>query len=183
MMETVEPMAATPTPMSTTPSMLVTGAPPAYAHDGAAMSGADLKRHQRGRDKLPWSNEIWQRLDCAIHDECKRTRVAAQFLPIIKVPEYTTTVSTDAFSQDTTQSLVVAVGSPPHDVIILGLSDPWRNPQLSLMSRVTRPRLLGVRTDGRESWIHRMQPRPQRLGPANLAQIRAAVLSGMEPSV
>jgi uncharacterized linocin/CFP29 family protein len=115
-----ETMMATPTPMSTTtPSMLATGAPPAYEADGAAASNTDMNMMMqnmnmmmRGRDKLPWSTETWQRLDCAIHDECKRTRVAAQFLPIIKVPECTTTVSTDAFTQDeATQSLVVDEGA------------------------------------------------------------------------
>ena len=91
-------------------------------------------------------------------------------------------VCVDVLENDAAVDLT-AVGSPPHDVIILGLSDPWRSPQLSMVSRVTKPRLLGVRTDGRESWIYTMQPRPQRLGPASAAQIRAAVLSGMEPSV
>lgn len=91
-------------------------------------------------------------------------------------------VCVDVLANDAAADLT-AVGSPVHDVVILGLSDPWRSPQLSLMSRLTRPKLFGVRTDGRESWIYRMQPRPHRLGPANLAQIRTAVLSGMEPSV
>jgi hypothetical protein len=91
-------------------------------------------------------------------------------------------VCVDVLANDAAADLT-AVGSPPHDVIILGLSDPWGSPQLSRMSRVTRPRLLGVRPDGRESWIYRMQPCPQRLGQASPAQIRTAVLSGMEPSV
>jgi hypothetical protein len=90
-------------------------------------------------------------------------------------------VCVDVLTNDAAADLA-AVGLPPHDVIILGLSDPWRSRQLSVMTRVIRPRLLGVRTDGRESWIYRMQPCPQRLGPASPAQIRAAVLYGMDPS-
>ncbi len=35
-----------------------------------------------GRDKLPWSQEIWDRIDQAVHDECKRTKIASKFLPI-----------------------------------------------------------------------------------------------------
>ena len=35
-----------------------------------------------GRDKLPWSQEIWNRIDQAVHDECHRTKVARKFLPI-----------------------------------------------------------------------------------------------------
>ena len=65
-----------------------------------------------------------------------------------------------------------------HDAIVVGVTDPWRNPLLNQFSTVTNPTLLGVLTDGRESWIYRMQPCPQRLGPASAAQIRAAVLAG-----
>jgi hypothetical protein len=36
---------------------------------------------------------------------------------------------------------------------------------------------LGLRNDGRDSWIYRMQPFPHRLGPASPARLRAAVLS------
>jgi uncharacterized linocin/CFP29 family protein len=35
-----------------------------------------------GRDKLPWNQEIWNRIDQAVHYECKRTKVAAKFLPM-----------------------------------------------------------------------------------------------------
>lgn len=35
-----------------------------------------------GRDKLPWSQEIWDRIDQAVHEECKRTKIARKFLPL-----------------------------------------------------------------------------------------------------
>jgi uncharacterized linocin/CFP29 family protein len=35
-----------------------------------------------GREKLPWSPEIWKRIDWAVHNECQRTKVARQFLPL-----------------------------------------------------------------------------------------------------
>jgi hypothetical protein len=69
----------------------------------------------------------------------------------------------------------------PPDVIVVGVTDPWRSPLLNQFNAVTKPTLLGVRTDGRESWIYRMQPCPHRLGPTSPAQIRAAVLAVTEP--
>lgn len=35
-----------------------------------------------GRDKLPWSQEIWNRIDQAVHDECERTKIARKVLPM-----------------------------------------------------------------------------------------------------
>ncbi len=35
----------------------------------------------RNRNQLPWDEAIWNRIDRAVHDECKRTKVAAKFLP------------------------------------------------------------------------------------------------------
>jgi uncharacterized linocin/CFP29 family protein len=35
-----------------------------------------------GREKLDWSQDIWNRIDQAVHDECQRTKVAAKFLPM-----------------------------------------------------------------------------------------------------
>lgn len=37
---------------------------------------------QKDREKLPWSEEIWKRIDQAVYDECYRTKVAAKFLPL-----------------------------------------------------------------------------------------------------
>lgn len=35
-----------------------------------------------GRDKLPWSPGLWDRIDQAVHAEAQRIKVAAKFLPI-----------------------------------------------------------------------------------------------------
>jgi hypothetical protein len=35
-----------------------------------------------GRDKLHWSQEIWNRIDQAVHAECQRTKIARKFLPL-----------------------------------------------------------------------------------------------------
>jgi uncharacterized linocin/CFP29 family protein len=35
-----------------------------------------------GRDKLPWKQELWDRIDQAVHAEAERIKVAARFLPM-----------------------------------------------------------------------------------------------------
>ena len=34
------------------------------------------------RKELPWDDEIWTRIDRAVHDECTRTKIACKFLPL-----------------------------------------------------------------------------------------------------
>lgn len=41
-----------------------------------------MDMNQRNRNQIPWDEEIWNRIDRAVHDECKRTKIAAKFLPI-----------------------------------------------------------------------------------------------------
>jgi uncharacterized linocin/CFP29 family protein len=60
-----------------------------------------------GRDKLAWSQEIWNRIDQAVHDEAQRTKIAAQFLPLYPVGPDTTTVPTDAVDPLTSPVLSV----------------------------------------------------------------------------
>src|SRR3989442_5137434 len=35
-----------------------------------------------GRDKIDWSQALWNRIDQAVHQETERTRVAAKFVPL-----------------------------------------------------------------------------------------------------
>jgi uncharacterized linocin/CFP29 family protein len=49
-----------------------------------------------GRNKLPWSQEIWNRIDQAVHDEMKRARVAMKFIPLYgPIPPGTLTIPAD----------------------------------------------------------------------------------------
>jgi uncharacterized linocin/CFP29 family protein len=41
-----------------------------------------MPRMRNNREKLPWSQEIWNHIDKAVHDECHRTKVARKFLPL-----------------------------------------------------------------------------------------------------
>jgi uncharacterized linocin/CFP29 family protein len=44
--------------------------------------GRMMPRMRNNREKLPWSQEIWNRIDQAVHSECQRTKVARRFLPL-----------------------------------------------------------------------------------------------------
>jgi hypothetical protein len=68
--------------------------PPATATFQAG-SHADASVAHRGREKIHWSKEVWDRLDHAVHKEIDRSRVAAKFLPIHRVPQHTTSVPSD----------------------------------------------------------------------------------------
>lgn len=57
--------------------------------------------HQKGRSKIPWSKDVWDRIDQAVEMEVKRTRVGARFLPKRPVPPKTTSVPTDSYSLST----------------------------------------------------------------------------------
>ena len=49
-----------------------------------------------GREKVPWSPEIWDRIDQAVHAECQRTKIAAKFLPMFgPIDPKATTVPSD----------------------------------------------------------------------------------------
>ena len=40
-----------------------------------------------GRDKLPWSDELWKRVDTAVHDEMNRTAVGRKIVTPIPMPD------------------------------------------------------------------------------------------------
>jgi uncharacterized linocin/CFP29 family protein len=93
-----------PTPPPTVPAGAAApgpgaGVPPQHGggHDG---SHDDYTQsiHQRGRNKIPWSHDVWERIDLAVAHEVKRTRIGARFLPLRPVPPKTTSVPTDSYS-------------------------------------------------------------------------------------
>jgi len=91
---------ATPPTAPTTPTTHPGTAPP--HHGNGAPTGDDGKSlHQKGRNKIPWSKEVWKRIDDAVEMEMKRTRIGARFLPKRPVPPKTTSVPSDAYSTNT----------------------------------------------------------------------------------
>ncbi len=76
-----------------------------YGHGNGGAQGAatgteenNKSLHQKGRGKIHWSKDVWDRIDQAVEMEAKRTRVGARFLPKKMVPPKTTSVPTDAYS-------------------------------------------------------------------------------------
>lgn len=62
-----------------------------------------------------------------------------------------------------------------HDVVIAGVEDPWDDDLRAQIARIDAV-VLGVRRDGRLTWVYEMQPCPRTLGDLNPAQLRRAVL-------
>jgi uncharacterized linocin/CFP29 family protein len=65
------------------------------AMTAAYPAGAMPPTKNRGKDQIPWSEDVWKRIDAAVTEEMMRTRVAAKFLPIVHVPKKVTTVPSD----------------------------------------------------------------------------------------
>jgi len=68
--------------------MATTMAPP-------AVGPTPTSRSNRGKDQIHWSHGVWQALDHAVMEEMMRTRVAAKFLPHVRVDKKQTTVASD----------------------------------------------------------------------------------------
>src|SRR5215468_4065293 len=68
--------------------------PPSQPHGHHGQHGHH-STHAHGRDKLPWSEEVWKRLDAAVHEEMARARIAARFLPSVHVGGKTLTIPSD----------------------------------------------------------------------------------------
>ena len=58
-----------------------------------------------GRDKLSWPQEMWDRIDAAVHDEMKRTVIARRFIPVVPAAPDALTVAAD--------TVTVNTGEPP----------------------------------------------------------------------
>jgi uncharacterized linocin/CFP29 family protein len=54
-----------------------------------------------GRDKLSWAQELWDRVDAAVHDEMKRTLIARRFIPVVPVAPDALTVAADTINVNT----------------------------------------------------------------------------------
>ncbi len=63
-----------------------------------------------GRDKLDWSQDIWNQIDKAVHDEAQRTRVAMKFIPIFMTTSDAKTVPSDTVDIDDPTTLTVDEG-------------------------------------------------------------------------
>jgi hypothetical protein len=69
-----------------------------------------------------------------------------------------------------------------HDVVIAGVDDPWDDELRAQIARIDAV-VLGVRPDGRLTWIYEMQPCPKVLGDLDAAELRRAVLDSSRSRV
>jgi uncharacterized linocin/CFP29 family protein len=84
-------------PAGSMPPTTANGPQPSQGN-GTASDDNGKSLHQKGRNKIPWSKEVWERIDQAVEMEVKRTRVCSRFLPKRPVPPKTTSVPTDSYS-------------------------------------------------------------------------------------
>jgi uncharacterized linocin/CFP29 family protein len=62
-----------------------------------------------GRDRLNWTQDVWKKIDDAVHDEFQRTAVAAKFIPLYGPVADALTVASDIIDLDTMTVDEVAV--------------------------------------------------------------------------
>ena len=92
-------------------------------HPGAH-AGTPSVAH-RGREKLHWGKEVWDRLDHAVHKEVERTRVAAKFLPVHRVPAPTTSVPSDiVIVPQVTGGGIIGPGPDGAPLVVVGNGAP-----------------------------------------------------------
>lgn len=99
---------------------------------------------KKDREKLPWSEEVWSRIDQAVYDECKRTKVAAKFLPLHgPLSSGTMTVPSDTILSN-------GFGAPaPGDKNILSIDEGAMRPLVELITEFT----LTPQQVEREEWL------------------------------
>jgi hypothetical protein len=68
---------------------------------------------------------------------------------------------------------------PRHDVIIVGVGDPWRAHAVTLLSRRPDLVLIGFASGGRDAWIYELQPTPRPLGQLGPALLRQTVFAAL----
>lgn len=78
--------------------------PQSNQNNGAQAADNNKSLHEKGRSKIHWSREVWERIDHAVEQEVKRTRIGARFLPKKPVPPKTTSVPTDSYNLPTAQN-------------------------------------------------------------------------------
>ena len=47
------------------------------------------------REKVPWSQDLWDRIDMAVHDEMHRILIGRRFIPMVTASPETLTVTAD----------------------------------------------------------------------------------------
>jgi len=65
-------------------------------------------------------------------------------------------------------------------VVVAGVRGPWEPDVLALATAHPRTVVLGVRTDGRQSWLYELLPHPRALGELGPTELRATLLAAVQ---
>jgi uncharacterized linocin/CFP29 family protein len=74
--------------MTTSPSRVVEGM-------NADSTVKAINNGSLNREKLPWPQDLWDRIDMAVHDEMKRILIGRRFIPLVLASPDTLTVAAD----------------------------------------------------------------------------------------
>jgi xanthine/CO dehydrogenase XdhC/CoxF family maturation factor len=106
-------------------------------------------------------------------------------LALIQLPQLLAEVIASVFSTDdhvVVEQLADELGDlrhsgsqRRHDVLIVGVDDPWDGELRAQIARIDAV-VLAIRPDGRLMWMYEMQPCPKVLGAVDTAQLRRVVL-------
>ena len=66
------------------------------------------------------------------------------------------------------------------DAVIAGVDDAWQSDVVSLAAAHPRLVVLGLRRDGRQTWLYELVPQPRSLGELDRAEIRSVVLTSID---
>ncbi len=70
-----------------------------HQHQGGAMHPSEQPSiHHKGREKVPWSKEVWEAIDRHVHEEFARTNIGHKFIPHRRVHPKTTSVPAETIT-------------------------------------------------------------------------------------
>lgn len=90
-------------------------------------------------------------------------------------------VTSDAEFDELRDAEAVATG-PGHDAIIAGIDDPWDGDVIQLKRAHPGVVVLGVRSDGRRTWLYELVPFPRALGELGPVELRTTLLAAVHPA-
>lgn len=85
-----------------------------------------------------------------------------------------------AFEKLPDAAAVAARGQPNRpvlDAVIVGVQGAWERSVLAMASDHPRLVVIGLRRDGRTTWLYELVPHPRELGELGPAELRATVLA------
>jgi hypothetical protein len=66
------------------------------------------------------------------------------------------------------------------DAVIAGVDEAWQSDVVSLAAAHPRLVVLGLRRDGRQTWLYELVPQPRSLGELDRAEMRSVVLTSID---